>query len=348
MKVEAWPEPDKILWRAALEPVGVFDEGGSRAHHRSRSNAKVEKGYGRWLTYLALASPESLSEAPAARITRERVGAYVQHLESLGNSTQTLQCRLQELGEMAKVMDSDGDWSFISRIAASIRARHVPARDKDAKLVGSDELLDVGLALMDEAATASTPRRRASLYRDGLLIAALALEPLRRRNIAQLELGRSLRQHGDLWFIILDHEDDMKTHTPLECLWPESLAAALQHYLDVHRPYLAGLTGRWSAPVGNALWVSTDGSPLTEMAIYDRVALHTKERFGISVNLHAFRHNAATTLGIERPDEVRAAAPLLGHRDYATTEDYYVRAKRRQAHQQLTEVLEKRRKGSPT
>jgi integrase/recombinase XerD len=84
-----------------------------------------------------------------------------------------------------------------------------------------------------------------------------------------------------------------------------------------------------------ALWVSKDGSPMTQMAIYDRVRAHTLEAFGRPMNPHLFCDAAATTLAIEDPQHVRLAAPLLGHRTFATTERYYVQAMGLQAHKRF-------------
>jgi len=77
-----------------------------------------------------MSAPEALAEGPAERITRDRVRAYVDSLIAIGNATQTILVRLQELGELAKVMDPNRQWSFINEIASKIRARHRPARDK--------------------------------------------------------------------------------------------------------------------------------------------------------------------------------------------------------------------------
>ena len=42
-----------------------------------------------------------------------------------------------------------------------------------------------------------------------------------------------------------------------------------------------------------------------------------------AVNPHLFRDAAATTIALDRPEQVRLAAPLLGHRSFATTERHY-------------------------
>jgi integrase/recombinase XerD len=333
MPVASWPDADKALWHAACEPVDLLalDDGGSRAQHSRVSNYKAEKGYGRWLTFLRTQEPAALSLAPDARIKPERVRAYVEELLTLGNGTGTILARLQELGEVAKIMGPSKDWSFINRIASKIRARHRPVRDK-SNLRLSDELLDLGLRLIDQAASeALTARQAAILHRDGLIIAFLSLVPVRRKNLARLTLGANLIDLGGDWLLVLE-EDETKTCQLHEALWPEELLAPLMTYLETHRPHIVARTGRWTKPADDLLWVSADGSPMTETAIYDRIGLRTKAAFGCAINPHLFRAAAATTLAIADPEHVRVAGPLLGHRTFATTEKYYQQATAMQAH----------------
>ncbi len=341
--VSHWPTQDRALWLRATEGDHIFGDGGDRADHRPASNRKTEQDYGRWLTFLDYSGQLDLESELAVRITSERVKAYCAHMVGLGNKPQTLLGRLQGLGEIARLAGPERDWTFINRIASRIRGRHKPARDKRAILAPSQNLLQLGLQLMDSASSASTPRRAATAYRDGLVITFLALMPLRRRNLAELALGETLVDVDGTWVLILPGEIT-KTHVPKEDLWPEMLVPYLNYYLTVHRPYLASLTGRWAKPIGNALWVSTDGSPMTQMAIYDRIRARTEEAFGFAINPHAFRHAAATTLAIEDPEHVRAASTILGHRSSATTQRYYQLAGSLEAGRQFATTLDRRRR----
>ena len=78
---------------------------------------------------------------------------------------------------------------------------------------------------------------------------------------------------------------------------------------------------------------------MTEMAIYLRVRQHTRDAFGVAINPHLFRHAAATTLAIADPENVRVAAPLLGHRTFTTTERHYQQAKSFEAHRQYIAAI---------
>jgi integrase/recombinase XerD len=337
MPLALWPDQDRILWENALTPGTILDDHlGAQAHLSATSNYKTEHGYGRFLTYCHIHEPACLSDAPATRITSERVKRYVLHLTALDNSSHTILCRLQELGDMADVLGPQDDWSFINRIAARIRAHHKPARQKN-RIIMSDELAQLGYELMD-AAAGQTGFEAATSFRDGLMIALLAYVPIRRKNFAQLVLGKSMIKRQGQWFIQLE-PDQTKTHAWFETVLPQALLSYLDHYLDLHRPRLAARSGRWHKPAGEALWISTHGSPLTQMALYDRICRRTQARFGEHVSPHLFRDAAASTLATEAPEQVRMAAPLLGHRSFQTTEKYYRQAKAQEGHGRFIEAI---------
>ena len=151
LPVIQWPQADRQRWLNACDPSDLLnDDAGARSGHARISNAKAAKGYGRWLTHLSIVQPEALDEIASDRITSKRVQAYVNSLIEIGNSGQTILARLQELGEMAKVMDPNRDWSFINRLSSKVRARHRPARDK-TNLRPSNELVDLGFKLIQVA-----------------------------------------------------------------------------------------------------------------------------------------------------------------------------------------------------
>jgi len=283
---------------------------------------KAEKGYGRFLTHLKFHDPEALLEPPIERITPDRVRAYARRLEAIGNGTQTILCRLQELGEMAKAFDPTKDWSFINRVSSRIRARHKPVRDK-SNLRLSDELFELGLELMARAR--HTRDLKAAIdYRDGLIIAFLSLVPLRRRNLSDFKLGRNLIDLSQRLLVVFE-ETETKTHALLEIEWPESLIEALDEYLVIYRPILEARDGRWHRPADSFLWLSKDGSPMTESAIYDRIRSRTKAKFGTALNPHLFRDAAATTMAIADP--------------FSTTEKHYQQAKTYEAHQAYLKAI---------
>jgi integrase len=344
LKFEFWPSQDREIWERSLEPTDYFDDTkGARANHSIKSNIKAKKGYGRFLNFLNHHDRDALSLLPEDRITKNRVKAYVAHLQEIGNSTATILARLQELLEVAKIIDAQKDWSFINDRSSRVRAQHRPVRNKK-DIILTDELLSLGLKLI--AKTIEYKGWEASiLFRDGLIIAFLALIPVRRRNIADLILNENLVAIDAGWLVIYD-ETETKTHEPHEVLLPEILNEPLKTYISIHRLCLIAREGRWTSDPKGALWISKDGSAMTEMAIYDRIRFRTNEEFGKPMSIHAFRHAAATTLAIADPKHVRVAAPLLGHRTFTTTETYYQQAQTLEAHRDYVATLAKRRNGS--
>lgn len=339
MKCKDWPERDRTLWHAALAPADPFaDEGGTRSHYRSHSNRKVKNGYGRWLTFLSQCGLLEPACQPADRITHERVIDYVKHLDSCGNSKATVLARLQELLAMAQTFAPARDWSFISRLMSRVRARPDAPSTKRARMVGSTELLDLGLHLMGQADQAPTARLAAISYRDGLIIALLSLVPLRRGNLASLTMGTTLVPEGEGWAILIP-ANASKNHEPLVFPWPELLLSHLAVYLAQHRPVLVAQVHRWTGATGDSLWVSSHGSPMTEIAIYDTIRKRTAQAFGKAINPHLFRDEAATALAIHDPEHVRSAAPLLGQRSLSTTERYYQQAQSLEAQRAFAETV---------
>ena len=338
LPIALWPDVDRGLWLRACTPGSPLDEDvGARASYAAITNTNDQKSYGRWLAYLRRHEPACLEQAPADRITAERVKRYVQVLQAIGNSSLTIMARLQQLGDVAKVMDPDRPWLHINRLAAKVRATHKPARHKH-NLRPADELVDLGLELMIAAGTMPM-KKGAVAYRDGFLIAVLALVPLRLRNLADLRLGETLIDQGSGWLIAFA-EHQTKTHAVYEVRLPELLEPALATYLELYRPVLAAGDDRRTRALGTALWASRRGSPLSQHGIYCSVRARTGAAFGAAINPHLFRDAAATTLAVEDPAHVRVAAPLLGHRNFATTEKYYQQATALEAQRSFLDVIE--------
>jgi integrase/recombinase XerD len=313
--IEKWPQADRQCWQAALQAGDLLGEGGCRAEHSQFSNRAMEKGYGRWLAWLDSIRLLDAQPAPGDRITPDRVGAYAGHLEA-ENATGTAIARLIELKVTAAIMDPGRDWSWIYRMASSIRARHKPARPKRHRLVPIEELFHLGLDLMARAETETTPLRRFKTYRDGLMIGLLASRPLRLRNLTGLILDRTLVQRGDLWWIQIPAAET-KIKSPIELPWPDILVPHLRTYLADHRSAIAALRGTEPAP--DVLWLSMQGLPMNDNAIYIRIVARTREGLGQPINPHLFRDCAATSIAIDDPAHVRIASRLLGHRQRNAT-----------------------------
>jgi integrase len=192
--------------------------------------------------------------------------------------------------------------------------------------------------MMTRAPSVHAVRRRLITYRDGLLISLLAARPLRIRNLAGLTLDRTVVRRGDDWWIEIPAVET-KTREPIEVPWPRGLAGHLEYYLSAIRPVLAARQGRWTRPVGKALWLSSDGSPMNMGQIYQRVVVNTRAALGRPINPHLFRDCATTSIAIDDPSHVGIASQLLGHRRWSTTERHYNQARAVEACRQFQAFL---------
>ena len=336
LTVEHWPEADRRAWQAARRHGDPLDGRGRAAHLTRHSVIKLEKGYGRWLTWLSLAGLLDSFVNPAERVTPERVAGYVASLQAI-NAPYTVLARVQELYQALTAMVPERNWTWIRRIERRLRRSVTPVRPKRPRLVPLRELIRFGRNLMRQAAGArgGTPLQCALLHRDGLIVAVLAARCPRRRNFTEIQIDRHLVKRGTGYWLIFE-ASETKTGDPFEAPIPDELVPGLERYLTEHRPLLLRRTGRWNRSNAgqncrNALWISKDGSAMTEIAIHFRIIKLTEAKFGKALSMHLFRDCAATSIAEEDPDHVLITKSVLGHTTLRTSERHYNHARSLQA-----------------
>ena len=220
----------------------------------------------------------------------------------------------------------DNDWSWLRRAARRAMAAAQPVRDKRARIVPSDRIVTAGLALVDaaERGIGIDLATRARMHRDGLLLALLAMRPLRARNFVALRLEHELQRVGGRW-IIAFAGSETKNGSPLEVPVPDALVAPLERHIERWRPVLLG------GVVSDRLWISNKHRPINVRGMQEIVPRITAQCLGVRLTSHDFRDCLATDVAINNPAEIRIASTLLGHRQTRTTERFYNRARQREA-----------------
>jgi site-specific recombinase XerC len=341
MPFHRWPAGDRTLWLAGIAPAtNPFDARGAGAAWSPRSCRKTASGYGRYLTWLEAQGCLSHDVLPEARVTRERVSAYV-HALSLTRAPYTLVCRIQELCDALRVLAPRGDRSWLLRLLANLAARAVPVRDKRPRLRAAGELKELGLALMEEAVTAvnENPIERALKYRDGLMIALLAYRPIRVRAFSGLRIGQHLIRQ-DTGFMLKLSAADTKSRRPLEIALPDSLARAMTDYLEIHREVLLAAGQHTSGDVIDALWISKRGTAMTSRSVPGPIRKRTADAFGQPIPPHWFRDCTATTVALEDPKHVSDIRHLLDHTSRQTAERHYNQANGLEASRRFQALLD--------
>src|SRR5262249_49045214 len=162
---------------------------------------------------------------------------------------------------------------------------------------------------------------RARQFRDGLMVALLAVCPIRLKNLAGLEIGRTFKQIRSSWWIVLP-ASETKERRADERPAPDFLTQWVDRYLKDHRPILAHTNDALAS-----LWLAAnDGQPLGYDSVASIISRTTLATLGVDVSPHLFRTSAGSTAAMHAGQTPHLASALLHHTDPAVTEEHYNRA----------------------
>src|SRR5215203_4181479 len=202
-----WPTADRLLWERAFDDDDPFSEAsGHRLAPASRYNRLM--AWRRFLRFLEIYDHETLELTPPERFTPERIRAFVGHLAET-NAPRSVASKVDGLYQAARMMIPERDWTWLKNIKARLFLT-APAHAANGPVITSLQLLDLGQELMDNnKPDLGTPlaKEQAMRYRDGLMVALLAFIPIRRKNLAALEIGRHLVNEGGLWSVRIPREE---------------------------------------------------------------------------------------------------------------------------------------------
>ena len=171
------------------------------------------------------------------------------------------------------------------------------------------ELLALADRLMEEGRRDLNQggRSGAQRFRDGLMIAALANRPLRRRNLSALKIGDSFTVDGDRVRVRFKGSQT-KTGQPIEFDYPTYLDGPFAYYLSKARPVLRE---RAVEPDDEMLWIERGGRAMGERGITHRISALTKRHLGRMISPHLFRDCVATDIAVHDPTHVGITKSVL-------------------------------------
>ncbi len=312
-----WAAADIKAFVSAFAPGDIFDDtAGPGAHLAEGTRRMIRTAYRRWLGFLEEHFPGDLLQAPAERITPDRVRAFIDHLGAEVRST-TVAIVIDNLCYAARLIAPERDWRWLVSLKARLAARAKP-EDRFDRLVPPWQTFDFGIELMDDAINLPITghKRREIQYRDGLLLAILSLWLLRRRSLAAPTVSRHLDVNANGVTMVLFPEDTKAKRA--ESFWlPEQLIPYFMRYLKEIRPRLLGRKEH------DGLWISFRGRSLSPGRIYDTVRARTMNRFGKAMSLHDFRRAGATFIAMDAPDKIGLIPGILQHASPDVGERHY-------------------------
>jgi integrase len=255
--------------------------------------------------------------------TPEVLGAYVDDMRVAGLSPRTMATRVDGVRAALAALSPGTATAWLMRGINTLRAEPSDRRRTQARTQHTARIVELGRSLMKQSVeeAGATLHQRAVLYRDGLIIVFMALAVPRLDTVAVMRLGQHLIPHEDAYRIAWSAKE-MKENRPHEGRLGAELSKLIGRYLDEFRPVLAANSKIFSPEAEAAVWLNKRGAPLSARGIYNLIVDRTGTAFDESMFPHAFRHSAATTLVLERPDLVRLVTPLLQHRDSSSRELY--------------------------
>ena len=348
LKLSDWPLADQRAWAEACRPRQGLKRGGAAAPLAPITTTDLERRYGYFLTYLKERGALDPSAEAAAQTTPEAVKGYLAHVEPLWSPV-TIAQTLFKLTGMGTLLAPDRDRAWLREIACDRDLVAYP-KPRFGRIVTSERLVEAGLGLIRSAR--ENPRlrtyRRATLIRNGLMVALLALAPIRLKNFAGLHLGRSFKRIGDRWWIVLGRHET-KSRTADERPVPRYLNQAIACTSPwLGRSFSVGessSSARRTTP-DQRLTSSPAGCGSGKAAKRSATRLSSGPSWrprarpiGRTLSPHDFRRSGATTARFRAGDQPDLASGLLHHRDRNVTENYNL-ASSFGAAQRFAEIVE--------
>jgi integrase len=336
--VDEWPEADRLAWQEACRPTHRLKKGGSASHLAAVSQEDIARRYGLFLGFLKLNGRLDRNAAAAAQVTPANIEAYMGNLAVRKVSSVTAWICIYRVRRAAQLLSPGADFNWLADIEKDLAFVMEP-RSKFDRLVMAEQLLEAGLTLIIEAKDYTRAKFvRARGIRNGLMLGLLALHPMRRKNFAALEIGKTFRQVKGRWWITLPR-GTTKMGGPEERPVAEWLEPYIELYLNEARQILLDP----SLPPTDALWISSNtGQPMSARDVGVLIAQTTEQTIGIRISPHLFRTAGATTAAVSAGDMPHLASALLGHTHPRVAHEHYIRTSSLTAIKKYASLIQRR------
>lgn len=317
LPIGLWPVADQTAWANVIRPGNRLKRGGTGSHMKTITLEDLARRYGYFLDFLSRQGKLESDLAPAALVTAAHVESFLAELARRVGSV-TLYETTFKLRRVSELLDPNADLTWLTEIEKDLDLAK-QARPKFGRFVLTERLVEAGLTLTKEAERSSKMPAisTARQFRNGLMVAMLAMHPIRLKNFAALELGRSLISIDGRWWIILS-DFETKERRPDERPIDELLLPLVDRYVLQYRTLLE-CRGKKSA----AMWLGTTGNAMTYSGVEATITETTRQTVGIAMAPHMFRTAAASSAAVNDGANLNLGSAILNHRDQKTTEQHY-------------------------
>ena len=334
LPIEFWSKADRDALVAAYQPAQRLKRGGGAAHLKPITRDDLARRYGYFLDFLNRRGLLQMEATAAAGVTPVNVEAYIAELNARVSSV-TVYGSIYKMRRVSQLIAPNKDFSWLTEIEKDLALVMQP-RSKFDRMVLAEVLVEVGLTLIHEAesATGLIDLARARQFRNGLMVALLAMCPIRLKNFAALAIGRSFVEIKGKWWIVLaasETKEKRADERPID----DMLKPNIERYLANYRPVLA----RTDNPP-SILWLSSnDGTPMSYDGVERVIKATTFATVGVDVSPHLFRTSAASTAATHGGDNLHLGSALLDHTHRRVTDERYNRASSLSAAEKLRQLV---------
>jgi integrase len=321
LPLDLWPAADRAAWNEACQPARRLQRGGVAGHFKPVTLDDHVRHYGSFLGFLDRHGLLRMDGPPAMNVTADNVDAYLTEIKNRLSPT-TVNASICKLRRVAQLIAPGCDFGWLAEIGKELALVAYP-RSKFDRLVSAELLVEAGPTLIHEAEHSKnlTKLARAIQVRNGLMMALLALCPIRRKNFTTLEIGRSfVKIHGKWWIVLSASEtkEERADERPVD----ELLTPFIDRYVGQYRPTL-----KRSDNAPRALWLSSNkGTPITDKQVARVIRDTTLSTVGVAVSPHLFRTSGASTIATCIGENPHLASALLHHTHPNVTNAHYNRA----------------------
>ncbi len=335
LPIELWPDADRTAWISACQPSQRLKRGGAASHMKVITRDDLRRRYGYFLDCMNRRGLLDPTKAAGAHVVPENVDAYLKELFARVGSV-TVQGSMHKLRRACELIDPTRDLSWLADIEKDLALVMRP-RSKANRWVLTEVLVEAGLTLIREAENSQKISKlsQARQVRNGLMVAMLAMHPIRLKNFADLEIARNFVEIKGSWWIVLSASETKEGRAD-ERRIDDLLQPALDRYLKKYRPFLAG-----ADQSTKALWLSSnDGASMSYAGVERVLTETTRTTVGIAVSPHLFRTAIASSAAIHGGANPHLASALLHHTDPHVTEVHYNRASSISAADSLRSIIQ--------
>ena len=318
-----WPINDRERWTAAENGKHSLGSKVNAKKWAASTKANAVRTWGAYLVFLSDGGLLEMSEKLEQRIKPEWVHAFGENQVAI-KSLATAAFRVNALLNFLRATAPDADIEWLRGLNRAFQ--------RDCSDVGSSksepptpyELQEVGITLMKEAGSGShtTPLEAAKDYRDGLLIALMAMRSVRRRPWVEMDLSTNLVEFDNGYSIRL-FQANSKTKDQYKAPVPENLVPRVRMYLKVHRPVLVAAYQLFSNKTTKAVFVTPKVGRMSGSIVHRQVTKWTKRYLGRAVSPQEFRRATTTEASRIDPKLAFTAAAINGHRGLRVGETNY-------------------------